>query len=135
MSRRTPSLPISEWPLPLRVLILAAERECPEGHSRALTELTSLALTKVPARGILDPTSSGEHELYRALETIARRHLGMEQARAAWRSGLRRAQLDLEVRDSIERAALRVQGVSDTVHFYAGLAFGVTSGSIYRTGS
>ena len=132
MSRRTASVPSSEWPLQLRLFILAAERECPDGHARALTELMSLALTKVPSRGIFDPTSSGEHLLYTALETIARRHLGMSEARAAWRNGLRRARLELDVRDPIEQAALRVQGVSDTVHYYAGLAFGLTCLSLYQ---
>ena len=133
MSRRMPSPPTSEWPSQLRLLILAAERECPDGHARALQELMGLALTKVPSRGIFDPTSSGEHVLFAAFESIAKRHLGMDEARAAWRSGLRRSHLELEARDTLEQAALRVQGVSDTVHFYAGLAFGLACASIYRS--
>lgn len=136
MSRRSPSLLSSdEWPSQLRLLILAAEHECPDGHASALRELMSLALTKVPARGIFDPTSAGEHALFVAIETIAGRHLGMNDARAAWRGALRRARLELEVRDTIEHAALRVQGVSDTAYFYAGLAFGLSCVSIYRGNS
>lgn len=136
MGRRTPSMPSSdEWPPQLRLLVLAAERECPDGHASALRELIALALTKVPARGIFDPTSGGEHALFIAFESIATQHLGMNEARAVWRGVLRRARLELEVRDTIEHAALRVQGVSDTVHFYAGLAFGLTCVSIYRASS
>jgi hypothetical protein len=136
MRRRRSSPPrFDEWPPHLRMLIRAAERECPNGHAGTLMELMSLALTKVPARGIFDPTAGGEHALFAALETIARRHLGMAEARAAWHKALHKADLELEVRDTIEHAALRVQGVSDTVYFYAGLAFGLTCGSIYRASS
>lgn len=136
MSRRTPSsLGSDEWPPHLRLLILAAERECPGGHASALRELTSLALTKVPARGIFDPTSRGEHEMFEAIETIASRHLGMTGARAAWQSALRSSRLELDARDKIEHAALRLQGVSDTAYFYAGLAFGLSCASVYRPSS
>jgi hypothetical protein len=114
------------------MLILAAERECPAGHAAALSDLLSLAMTKGPARGIFDPAASGEDALYTAFEAVARRHLGMEEARASWQRGLRRARLESEIRDTIESRALRVQGVSDTVYYYAGLAFGLTCGSFYR---
>ena len=51
MSRRMPSsYPPDEWPPYLRLIVLAAERECPPGHAGALRDLASLALTKVPAR-------------------------------------------------------------------------------------
>lgn len=116
----------------LRHVIRAAERECPIGHAGALRDLTSLALTKVPARGIFDPTTRGEEELFTAIEAIANSHLGRRRARAAWRAAVRRAHLELEARDRIERAALQVQGVSDTAYFYAGLAFGLTWVSVYR---
>lgn len=136
MSRRTLSSTSSDkWPPHLRLLILAAERECPRGHARALRELMSLALTKVPARGIFDPTSRGEDELFAAIETIANRHLGMTEARVAWRSALGGAGLELEARDTIEHAVLQVQGVSDTAYFYAGLAFGLACTSVYWTSS
>ena len=70
MSRRSPSSPsAADWPPPLRLLLLAAERECPGGHASALRELMALALTKVPARGIFDPSASGEHELFAAFDT------------------------------------------------------------------
>jgi hypothetical protein len=136
MSRRTRSaLSSEEWPPHLRLLILAAERECPGGHASALTELMSLALTKVPARGIFDPTSGGEHELFAAIEAIAIRHLGMAEARTAWRRALGGARLELEARDRIEHAALQLQAVSDTTYFYAGLAFGLICASVFRASS
>jgi uncharacterized protein involved in type VI secretion and phage assembly len=99
-----------------------------------LLELTALALSKAPARGIFDPTARGEHELFAAIESVAQTHLDLADARAAWRSALQSAALTLDRRDEIERAALQVQGVSDTAYFYAGLAFGLAAVCIYRTG-
>ncbi len=134
MSRRSPSSAmLAELPLSLRHVIRAAERECPSGHANALREPTSLALTKVPARGIFDPTSRGEHELFTAIESVASSHLGLNRARAAWQGALQQARLELEARDRIERAALQVQGVSDTAYFYTGLAFGLTGLTVYRS--
>jgi len=136
MSRRSSSLPgPGEWPLPVRLLILAAERECPAGHAGAFTALLSLAQTKVPARGIFDPAASSDEELFAAIDAVASRHLGLTAARAAWRRHLRHAALDLDARDKIEHAALRVQAVSDTAYFYAGLAFGIAAASLYRRGA
>jgi hypothetical protein len=135
MNRRTPSSSLpDEWPLQLRLLILAAQRECPAGHAGALRDLISLAVTKVPARGILDPTSRGEHDLFVAIDAIANRHLGLSAARAAWRRAIRGAGLELEVRDRLDHAAQQLQGVSDIAYFYAGLAFGLTCVSLYRHG-
>jgi hypothetical protein len=133
MSRRSPSSvePI-DLPVHLRHLIRSAERECPKGHASALRDLTSLAVRKVPARGIFDPTSRGEQELFAAIDVIANRHLGRTRARAAWGAAVRSAHLELEARDRIERAALRLQSVSDTAYFYSGLAFGLTWVSVYR---
>lgn len=141
MPRRSPSATSSrkvsttatlELPAHLRHVFDAAERECPRGHARALRDLTSLAVRKVPSRGIFDPTSRGDQELFTAIEVIANRHLGRARARASWTSAVRQAHLQLEARDRIERAALQVQGVSDTAYFYAGLAFGLTWLSVYR---
>jgi hypothetical protein len=133
MSRRMPSsYPPDEWPPYLRLLVLAAERECPAGHAGALKDLTALALTKVPARGIFDPASRGEHDLFAAIDAVATRHLGMAGARSAWRRAVQGARLELETRDKVERAAQQVQGVSDTAYFYAGLAFGLTCVALFR---
>lgn len=133
MSRRSRSSGGAiDLPGPLRYVIHAAERECPQGHAGALRDLIGLALRKAPARGIFDPTSRGEHELFTAVEGIATRHLGRARARAAWRGAIRHARLELDARDRIERAAQQVQAVSDMTYFYAGLAFGLTWMSIYR---
>lgn len=131
MPRRMPSSE-RDLPIQLRRVVRAAGRECPKGHAGALRDLTTLAMTKVPSRGIFDPSSRGEHELFTAIEVIANRHLGRTRARAAWRSALRRANLELHARDRIERAALQAASVSDTAYFYAGLAFGLTWVSIHR---
>lgn len=120
------------WPPALRHLIRAAELECPPGHAEALVELTTLALRKVPARGIFDPAARGEHEVFAAIESVARAHLELSDARAAWRAALEAAELPLERRDDIERTALQVQSVSDTAYFYAGLAFALTAVCLYR---
>lgn len=133
MSRRTPSSRMpDEWPPHLQLLIVAAERECPAGHAGALRELLSLAVTKVPARGILDPTSRGEQDLFAAIDAIANRHLGMDAARSAWRRAVRDTALEFEARDRLESAAQRVQCVSDIAYFYTGLTFGLTFVSLYR---
>ena len=131
MPRRTPSSE-RNLPIPLRRVFRAAGRECPKGHAGALRDLTALAMAKVPSRGIFDPSARGEQELFTAIEVIANRHLGRTRARAAWRSALRRANLELHARDRIERAALQAESVSDTAYFYAGLAFGLTWVSIHQ---
>ena len=132
--RRSRSVTLAEWPPTLRHLIRAAELECPRGHAEALLELTALALSKVPARGIFDPAARGEHELFAAIESVAQSHLELAGARTAWRAALDAAGLSLNERDEIERAAVQVQGVSDTAYFYAGLAFGLAAVCIYRSG-
>jgi hypothetical protein len=121
-----------DLPAHLRQVIRAARRECPRGHAGALRDLTALAIRKVPARGIFDPTTRDEQDLFRAIETIADRHLGRAPARAAWKTAVRRGDLPLDARDRIERAALQAQAVSDTAYFYTGLAFGLTWLSVYR---
>jgi len=122
---RTRSLPRADWPPTLRHVIRAAALECPNGHAAALHDLTSLALRKVPSRGIFDPTVGDENELFTAIEAIANAHLDLSRARTAHRTALDAADLTLERRDDIERAALLVQSVSNTASFYAGLAFGL----------
>ena len=126
-----PGIP-ADWPPTIRYLVRAAAAECPRGHAETLRDLSALALRKVPARGIFDPGARSEHELFTAIETVARAHLDLRAARAGWSRALHAAQLELERRDAIERAALRLQGVYDTAYFYAGLSFGVAAGWIHR---
>lgn len=132
MARRPRSAVLAEWPLSLRLVIRSAELECPSGHADALLDFTALALRKIPARGIFDPAARGDHELFSAIESIARAHLELTEVRAVWRAAIEAADLELERRDEIERAALQVQAVSDTAYFYAGLAFGLTAAWVYR---
>jgi hypothetical protein len=133
--RRSRSTSPGHWPATLRQLIEAAALECPRGHAEALMELTALAFRKVPARGLFDPAARGEDDMFAAIEKVAHAHLGLGGARAASRKALDEAALDLERRDHIERATLQVQTASDTAYFYAGLAFGLVSACLYRTGS
>jgi hypothetical protein len=132
MPRRPSSAVTPELPAHLRHVFRAADLACPKGHARALRDLTDLAVRKVPARGIFDPASRGDDELFTAIEVIANRHLGRTRARATWRAAVRGAGLEFEARDRIERAALQVQGISDVAYYYAGLAFGLTWLSVYR---
>jgi hypothetical protein len=128
--RTSPRLTVAAPP-PLAHVLRAAERECPRGHARALADLADLATRKVPSRGIFDPAVRSEHDLFAAIEAIADAHLNYGNARTALRVALDAAGLPLERRDDLERAMLELQSVSDTAYFYAGLAFGLVSMSVY----
>jgi len=130
--RRSRSIALADWPPALRNLVRAAELECPRGHAEALLELTALAFRKIPARGIFDPAAKGEPDVFAAIESVARAHLDLTEARAAFTTALDAAALGLDQRDAIERAALQAQTVSETAYFYAGLAFGLVAGAVYR---
>jgi hypothetical protein len=132
--RRSRSATLVDWPPTLRQLVRAAELECPPGHAQTLRDLTVLALRKVPSRGIFDPAVRGEDELFTAIESVARAHLELTEARASWRSALDVAALPLERRDEIERTAVEVQSISETAYFYTGLAFGLAFVTLCRGG-
>ncbi|MGH9160820.1 MAG: hypothetical protein ACRD2X_12665 [Vicinamibacteraceae bacterium] len=125
MPRRSRTYTLADWHPALRRLVRIAELECPDGHAEALFELIALAMRKVPTRGIFDPGSRSEPELFAAIESVARSHLEFGDARAAWRKALKAAALTLEERDGIETAAVQVQAASDTAYYYAGLSFGL----------
>jgi hypothetical protein len=122
----------ADLPPTLQHLVNAAKLECPGGHAEAFTELTTLAVRKIPARGLFDPAVRGEPELFDAIEAVAVRHLALANARAAWRGALDSAELTFSRRDEVERAAQRVQDISETTYFYAGLAFGLAFVCAYR---
>jgi hypothetical protein len=130
--RQSKSDPVADWPWTLRWVIRAAEEECPHGHARALRELTALALHKVPSRGIFDPAVRGEEDLFTAIESVAKAHLQLVEARVAWSKALEAGGVNFEQRDALEQAALQVQSVSDTAYFYAGLAFGLAFVYVHR---
>jgi hypothetical protein len=131
--RQSKSAPPADWPWTLRWVIEAAEQECPHGHASALRELTALALHKVPSRGIFDPAVRGEEDLFAAIESVAKAHLELVEARVSWRHALEAGGVNLEQRDALEEAALQVQSVSDTAYFYAGLAFGLAFVYVHRS--
>jgi hypothetical protein len=130
--RQSKSAPLADWPWTLRRVIQAAEQECPRGHASALRELTELALHKVLSRGIFDPGVKGEEDLFAAVESVAKAHLELVEARVAWRNALEAGGLNLDQRDGLEQAALQVQSVSDTAYFYTGLAFGLAFVYVHR---
>ena len=123
--RRSQSALSTRWSPSLLQLIHAAELECPSGHGEALAAFTALALRKVPSRGIFDPGSRDEADLFTAVDAVARKHLGMTRAKKAFRQSFVAARLPFEQQDVIEQAAQQVQGISETAYFYAGLAFGL----------
>ena len=131
--RQSKSEPLVDWPWTLRWIVQAAEQECPRGHASALRELTALALHKVPSRGIFDPAVRGEEDMFVAIESVAKAHLELVEARGAWRKALEAGGVNLEQRDALEEAALQVQSVSDTAYFYAGLAFGLVFVYVHRS--
>ena len=130
--RRSRREPRADLPPPLLQLVRAAELECPHGHAEALTELTTLAIRKIPARGIFDPAVHGEPELFTAIESVAVRHLALANARTAWRGAIEATELAFAKRDDLERTAQRVLDISETAYFYAGLAFGLAFVCAYR---
>ena len=124
--RRRPSAVIpTDWPATLRWIVQSAESEVPPGHADAMRELAFLALRKIPARGVFEPAAHGDNELLSTIESVARTHLELSDARTSWHGALKAAHLDFEKQDQIEQAALHVQLVSDTAYFYAGLMFGL----------
>lgn len=130
--RPSRSVSVAEWTPAIRGLIRAAELECPAGHAVALRELTELAARKLPSRGLFDPGLRADDGLFSAIESIASAHLGLREARSAWRTALDAANLQFEPRDRIEQSALQIQTISDTSYYYAGLAFGLASVHLYR---
>ncbi len=134
MSRRGAGrVAIADWPPAIRELVRAAETECPRGHAGALADLTTLALRKVPARGVFDPSAQGDHELFAEIEQVGRAHFALADAEAAWRQAIKATTLPVEQRDALERAAVDVQTASDTAYFYTGLAFGLVFVCVYRS--
>jgi hypothetical protein len=130
--RRRRSRSSLQWSPSLLHLIDAAAVECPPGHGAALAEFTTLAMRKVPARGIFDPGDRSEPELFDSVEAVASRHLGLGRAKKALSASFEAARLPFEQQDAIEQAALEVKGISETAYFYVGLAFGLVFALGYR---
>jgi hypothetical protein len=130
--RRARRLPVADWPPAFDQLLRSAALECPAGHADALADLLALAIRKAPARGVFDPAAKGEHDLFAAIEAIARKHLALADAETAWRDALRASGLTVERRDALERAAVQIQTASDTTYYYAGLSFGLAFFAVYR---
>lgn len=122
--RRTLRLsPLLMW------LAEVADHECPQGHGAALMDLGALAVTKVPSRGVLwKPADRDEGDLYRAIELVAKRHLGYTEPAAAFYRDLEAivSKTTLDERDALQDSRVDAESVSDTAHYYTGLAFGVT---------
>lgn len=135
-SRRRVTRPLTtvvlQYPHPLSLLIKSAARECPPGHAGVLAELLTLALQKAPSRGIFEPGQRDESELSVQIESIAKKHLDLDVVRVAHQRSLDEAGLDFTARDRIATSVNDLRSVSDTAHYYAGLAFGLAFGFGYR---
>lgn len=94
-------------------------------EARALRAFGELARVQMPARGVFAPT---ENELYRVIDAVAAKHLGLAAPMKALRVRLAGVE-PFATRDEIASAANHVRIVSDLAYFYAGLAFGVTFAS------
>lgn len=106
-----------------------ADRECPAGHGAALRDAGALAVTKVPSRGVLwKPGDRDDSDLFRAIELIAKRHLGYAEPVSTFQRGLEAivSKTTLYEREALQNSCLQAESVSDTAHYYTGLAFGVT---------
>jgi hypothetical protein len=97
------------------------------GEADFLTEVSRLAVRNVGFRGLLAP----DPELYKPIEDLAKAHLDFADAKKEFHAALERVK-KFRRRDAIESAANRVQSVSDTAYYYAGLAFGLTLADLSR---
>jgi len=120
MSSRRRTKAESLTPLLVRVIAAAVEAGKP-GHADAMRAYGQLALVEVLCRGVLAPENV---DVEKAIEEIARAHLGFAESRNQLRTAL--ARVRAEHRDAIERALTLHESVSDVSHFYAGLAYGIT---------
>jgi hypothetical protein len=115
--------PVRTLPPLLDRLIHAEEHRGEPDRAAALAALGQMALVTIPTSGVIAPAD--DEQLYMAIESIARQHLGFTVLREAIKSALGRI-ADFDDRDAIETAYNASRAVSDQVYFYAGLAFGVT---------
>jgi hypothetical protein len=109
----------------LALLISALEEQASldsSDEARALRAFGELAVKQIPTRGLFAPMES---ELDRAIDQIAKGHLGLKTPRKEFFKATATVE-PFAKRDEIESAANHVQTVSDHAHFYAGLAFGIT---------
>lgn len=107
----------------------AADSECPLGHGAAFRALGALAAAEVPRRGVLwRPGGTEDDDLYRAIKRVARQHLGYGKPIAAFNRSLEAivSKTTTSERLALDDSRVDAESVSDTVHYYTGLAFGLT---------
>ena len=90
------------------------------GQADYLADVARLAVKNVGFRGVLSP----DPNLYEPIETLAKKHLELAEAKEEFYSALKRVK-KFKRRDAIESGFTRVMDVSDTAYYYAGLAFGL----------
>jgi hypothetical protein len=108
-------------------LIDAEARDGQHDSASALRTFGELALVTIPTRGVFAPGE--EAELYRAIEEVAREHLGLNKVRDEIQRALEAVAI-FDQRDAIEGAYNAFSDVSERAYFFAGLAFGVTMASL-----
>ena len=92
------------------------------GHANALVLLGRLATLLVPARGVLAPV---EDDLYKFIDGVTTTYLSEVDHRKEFGRLLAKIE-STELSHALEAAFTQAISDSDTAHFYAGLAFGIT---------
>jgi hypothetical protein len=134
MSRRRPTKPERLSPALARLIEAAelhgedAEGRDIKGAARALREFGNAALWVLPIYGVFVPNDNGVAMI---VESVAREHLGLEEARAEFRKALEGVE-PFDRRDPIESAHNQVRTVAEEAYFYAGLAFSASPGPAGR---
>jgi hypothetical protein len=108
----------------------AADSDCPLGHGVALRALGALAAAEVPRRGVLWRPGGGleDDDLHRTIQRVAMRHLGFAKQVAVFNRSLEAiaSKTTTTERLDLEGSRVEAQSISDTAHYYTGLAFGLT---------
>jgi hypothetical protein len=132
MSRRRSTKPERLSPVLAR-LIEAAEQHGEdadgrdiEGAARALREFGSVARWVLPIHGVFVPN---DNDVSVIIESVAKQHLGLEEARAEFRKAVEIVE-PFDRRDPIELAHGHIRAITEEAYFYAGLAFGVTLSTV-----
>lgn len=95
-------------------------------HYAALTELASLVMVSVPARGVI-----ATDDLRHQIDRIADRHLRRRAAEKQFVAAIERVK-SKHTRDAIDAAHLQLVELSELAHYYAGLTSGLTLADLGR---
>ena len=114
MSRKSRRHPVPALPPLLDRLIDAEERRRQRDRSLALSAFGKLALLAIPTRGVSAPAD--EHELFRAIDDIAAKHLRLRERRRAVKTAMNVVG-EFDERHAIATANNDFRTVSDRAYF------------------